>query len=251
MIKKVIQLQVIRANAVFGSLRSTGLMLPRIGMRVRYWLGPCLFFLILSLLTMNARAQTTAAFHYNTKYGALTSYQTVGGVEVALILNGYGRHPVSVDYDNGSTTFRYQDNSAGRRVVRKSLSGGNATESHLVFGGNLRARAEFQTDTSGTSVRSAIYGPGSVKARFGYDPLGKPTETDVCAETQTGDCTVYRQYPYRFQGHRYIAFGDQTQSGYQTGVTDNVDRLYSHDHGLRFMNTDLAAQSGFTIHGLC
>ena len=158
--------------------------------------------------------------------------------------------------------------------------GTDTVTSHFLFGGGLRPKVEFRNDGTTTTAHYTIYGPGgrvvsyissdsdgdpvrltpihdrlgstralidssgAVKARFGYNTMGKPTETDGCTGDDTS-CDQYREYPYRFQGHRYLPFEDETAStgDYIVGVTDNVDRLYSHDHGLRFMHTDLAGAS--------
>ncbi len=229
-------------------------------------------------------AQTTANFTYDTTYGGLTGYQTPDSAQVDITRNGFGRHPVKMAYDNTknsiTTTYNFQDNAAGRRVVQERTIGTKTVTSHFLFGGGLRPKVEFRKDDSGsTTAHYTIYGPGGqvvsyvttdssgstrltpihdrlgstralidsssggsgkIEARFGYNTLGKPTETDGC----TTDCDQYREYPYRFQGHRYLPFEDETATtGYTVGVTDNVDRLYSHDHGLRFMHTDIAGQS--------
>ncbi len=253
-----------------------------------------LFILIACVISFlpvsNTFAQTPADFTYSDTYGGLTQYDTPGSKQVTITRNGFGRHPVELNYDNSATVYNFQDNAAGRRVVQKRTIGTETVTSHFLFGGGLRPKVEFRNDGTTTTAHYTIYGPGgrvlsyistdsdgtttshltpihdrlgstralidsssgNVEARFGYNTMGKPTETDVCAESGAGDCTEYREYPYRFQGHRYLPFEDETASaGYIVGVTDNVDRLYSHDHGLRFMHTDLAGQSisPYTAYG--
>ncbi len=242
------------------------------------------FFIIITMFASNTFAQTTANFSYDSTYGGLTGYQTSDSAQVNITRNGFGRHPVKMAYGdptNPTTTYNFQDNAAGRRVVQKRTSGGVTTTSHFLFGGGLRPKVEFRNDGTTTTAHYTIYGPGgrvvsyittdssgspvrltpihdrlgstralidsssggsgNVEARFGYNTLGKPTETDGCTDNS---CDQYREYPYRFQGHRYLPFEDETATaGYTVGVTDNVDRLYSHDHGLRFMHTDIAGQS--------
>ncbi len=263
--------------------------------------GIFLFLLVACLISFlsvsNIFAQTTANFNYSSTYGGLTQYHTpVNNYPVDITRNGFGGHPVKMVYDNTTnsikTTYNFQDNAAGRRVVQEleTKNDGTITKpvtSHFLFGGGLRPKVEFRdngtahftiygpggqvvsyitSDSSGNTTRltpihdrlgstralvdsSSSGGSGDVEARFGYNTMGKPTETDACTDNS---CDQYREYPYRFQGHRYIPFEDETATtGYTVGVTDNVDRLYSHDHGLRFMNTDVAhaSVSPYTAYG--
>ncbi|MCP5018098.1 MAG: hypothetical protein GY938_22920 [Ketobacter sp.] len=250
---------------------------------------------VISFLSVSSTfAQTTANFTYNETYGGLTQYHTPDSAQVNITRNGFGRHPVKMVYDNTknsiTTTYNFQDNAAGRRVVQERATSAGTVTSHFLFGGGLRPKVEFRKDESGnTTAHYTVYGPGGrvvsyittdsngdptrltpihdrlgstralidsssggsgkVEARFGYNTLGKPTETDGCTDDR---CDQYREYPYRFQGHRYLPFEDETASaGYTVGVTDNVDRLYSHDHGMRFMHTDIAGQSisTYTAYG--
>jgi hypothetical protein len=219
-------------------------------------------------VTMMLAGHVAANWQYDSVYGGLTQYATPQSQPVTVTRNGIGRHPTRLDYNEGSVTYDYQDNVAGQRAMRtRTATGQNPTVSHFVFGG-LNPMVEFAdtevvhytvgdmyvtVDTTNTvqvqyavtdrmlSTRAILFAPDTtVSAQFGYDTLGKPTENDqACTAT---DCRPAHRYPYRFQGHQYLAW-DDAPSGYQPGITDNKDRFYSHDQGLRFMNTDAAGAS--------
>ena len=48
----------------------------------------------------NTFGQQTATFAYSDTYGGLTGYQTPKGVQVDITRNGFGRHPVELNYNN-------------------------------------------------------------------------------------------------------------------------------------------------------
>ncbi len=238
------------------------------------------------LCSGTALAQIQAGFTYDATYGGLTQYHTPDNTSVNITRNGFGRHPVKLDYNSHATVYNFQDNATGRRMVQERTiptigTNISTVKSHFLYGGGLRPRVEFRNDDGNTSAHYSIYGPGGqvlsyvsvdssnnttrltpihdrlgstralvqdgqVEARFAYNTLGKPNES--CEGLQDG-CA---DYPYRFQGHRYLTFEeDPDESGYIAGITDNVDRFYSHDHGLRFMHTDRAGQSisPYTAYG--
>jgi hypothetical protein len=226
-------------------------------------------------VTMVLGEQVSANWQYDPVYGGLTQYATPQSQLVNITRNGIGRHPTKLDYNEGAVTYDFQDNVAGQRAMRtRSATGVSPAVSHFVFGG-LNPMVEFEgSDKVHYTVAGAYITVGNdntvrtqyavrdrlqstralldenlaVSAQFGYDTLGKPTENDqACTDS---DCSSAHHYPYRFQGHQYLAW-DNSNRGYQPGVTDNKDRFYSHDHGLRFMNTDAAGASisPYTAYG--
>jgi hypothetical protein len=227
-------------------------------------------------VTMVLGEQVSANWQYDPVYGGLTQYATPQSQPVKITRNGIGRHPTKLDYNEGAVTYDFQDNVAGQRAMRtRSATGVSPAVSHFVFGG-LNPMVEFegsdkvhytvgdmyvtvdnntnivQTQYAVTdrlqSTRALLDSDTTVSAQFGYDTLGKPTENDqACTDS---DCGPAHSYPYHFQGHQYLAW-DDSKEGYQPGLTDNNDRLYSHDQGLRFMHTDLAGASisPYTAYG--
>jgi hypothetical protein len=220
-------------------------------------------------VTMVLGEQVSANWQYDPVYGGLTQYATPQSQLVNITRNGIGRHPTKLDYNEGAVTYDFQDNLAGQRVMRtRNATGQSVTVSHFVFGGlnpivefegtdkihytvggayvtvnnsnNNTVQTQYAVRDRLQSTRALLDEAHTVSAQFGYDTLGKPTENDQACTAS--DCSSAHRYPYRFQGHQYLAW-DDSQSGYQPGVTDNKDRLYSHDQGLRFMHTDLASAS--------
>ena len=220
--------------------------------------------------TLMLGSNASATWQYDPVYGGLTQYGTPQSQSptVTITHNGIGRHPTSLS--NETVTYGFQDNVAGQRAMRTrtAIDSGNSTVSHFVFGG-LNSMVEFDEDpgevhyTVGEmyvtvdnndntvqtqyavrdrlqSTRALLASDKTVSAQFGYDTLGKPTENDQACKDS--DCSPAHRYPYRFQSHQYLAWNTST-GGYQPGVTDNKDRFYSHDQGLRFMHTDLANAS--------
>ena len=219
---------------------------------------------LVAITMMFGSDASAGEWQYDSVYGGLTQYATPEPTTVSITRNGIGRHPTSIN--NGSVTYDFQDNVSGQRAIRtRTVSGQNPTVSQFVFGG-LNPMVEFEgtsevhytvggmyvtVDKSNNTVqtqyavrdrlqstRALLASDTTVSAQFGYDTLGKPTENDQAC---TG-CSPAHRYPYRFQGHQYLAWDDSSE-GYQPGLTDNKDRFYSHDHGLRFMNTDAAGAS--------
>ena len=227
--------------------------------------------------TMMFGSNASATWQYDPVYGGLTQYDTPQSQSptVTIIRNGIGRHPTRLTNTQANVQYDFQDNVAGQRAMRtRTTNGGSSTVSHFVFGG-LNPMAEFDEDSGEVhytvgdmyvtvdtntvqtqyavtdrlqSTRALLDGNLSVSAQFGYDTLGKPTENDQ--ECTNSDCSPAHRYPYRFQNHQYLAW-DDSSGGYQPGVTDNKDRFYSHDQGLRFMNTDAAGASisPYTAYG--
>ena len=221
---------------------------------------------VVALTTMLV-GTASATWQYDPVYGGVTQYATPQSQTVTITRNGIGRHPTTLDYNDGSVTFDFQDNVAGQRARRtRTATGQNPTVSHFVFGG-LTPMVEFEdsgavhytvgdlyvtVDSNNTvqtqyavrdrlqSTRALLASDTTVSAQFGYDTLGKPTENDQACTAS--DCSPAHLYPYRFQGHQYLAW-DDSSGGYQPGLTDNNDRFYSHDQGLRFMHTDIAGAS--------
>jgi hypothetical protein len=218
-------------------------------------------------VTMMLGERVSANWQYDSVYGGLTQYATPQSQPVNITRNGIGRHPTRLDYNEGAVTYDFQDNLFGQRAMRtRSTTGVSPAVSHFVFGGlnpvvefegsdkvhytvagayisvdnNNNVQTQYVVRDRLQSTRALLDENLAVSAQFGYDTLGKPTENDQACTTS--DCGPAHRYPYRFQGHQYLAW-DNSNGGYQLGVTDNKDRLYSHDQGLRFMHTDSAGAS--------
>jgi RHS repeat-associated protein len=214
-----------------------------------------------------------ATVGYDAVYGGVSQTTTADDTALTLTRDADGYSPVAIAYSGtsaGMLTFQYAPGD-GRTVE----SDGAAT-THLVYAGDYLPMAEFDagaapatryhfpgqgqltnysqggsgqlavsadgselfavTDRLGST--RALLSAGAVQARFDYDMLGKPTETDNCSSA----CPA-REYAYRYQSHRYILLASAgDQAGYQPGLQDFKARFYDHGQG-RFLNTDLAGAS--------
>jgi hypothetical protein len=232
--------------------------------------------------TAAAPAAAPATVAYDAVYGGVSQTTTADATVLTITRDGDGYNAVAIQYNgasSGTLTFQYAPGD-----TRTVESDGDAA-THLVYAGDYLPMAEFDTgadaasryhfpgrgqltdDSQGGSGQladgsggvselfaltdrlgstRALLAGGAVQARFDYDTLGKPTETDSCASA----CPE-RQYAWRYQSHRYIllaeagevsgqAAGSNTETasyqpgagaGYQPGLHDFKARFYEHGQG--------------------
>jgi len=211
-----------------------------------------------------------ATVGYDAVYGGVTTTTTVDGASLAITRDGDGYNPVAVAYGGASSgTLAFQYAPGNTRTVESD----GDTATHLVYSGDYLPMAEFADNGGGSTTRyhfpgqgqltagsgqlagsadgselfaitdrlgstRALLSGGAVQARFDYDTLGRPTETDGCSAA----CPA-RAYAWRYQSHRYILLADAGEAaGYQPGLQDFEARFYDHGQG-RFLNADLAGAS--------